>query len=142
MIGKPGIATNVTVCARYEYSPYGELLTSSTGSYAGLANPFRSSTKYYDDETGFYYFGYRYYNPETGRWLNRDPIEERGGLNLYGYVNNNPLSFVDLYGLRDVDLVIYVKKENVPNDFKINEVEKNLQEQWEKCFSTLKEDKV
>jgi hypothetical protein len=41
-----------------------------------------------------------YYNPNTGRWLNRDPIEEKGGPNLYGFVNNNPMGGIDLVGLR------------------------------------------
>ncbi len=45
------------------------------------------------------YYGLRYYNPQTGRWLNRDPIWEWGGLNLYTYVWNSPLNFVDPYGL-------------------------------------------
>jgi len=62
-------------------------------------NPFRFSTKYQDDETGLVYYGYRYYDPGTGRWLSRDPIGERGGLNLYAYVGNNPVNFYDPYGL-------------------------------------------
>ena len=45
--------------------------------------------------TGLYYYGYRYYDPETGRWLNRDPIEERGGVNLYGFVGNDPVGRID-----------------------------------------------
>ena len=49
------------------------------------------STKYLDHETGLYYYGYRFYNPELKRWLNRDPIEERGGVPLYCFVNNNPI---------------------------------------------------
>jgi RHS repeat-associated protein len=53
------------------------------------------STKHHDDETGLVYYGYRYYAPELGRWLNRDPVEEEGGLNLYGFVDNNPLYYVD-----------------------------------------------
>jgi RHS repeat-associated protein len=92
-----------TVSAKYDYSPYGELITSSTGSYAGQANPFRFSTKYFDDETGFYYFGYRYYNPETGRWLNRDPMEEDGGVNLYVYSQNDPIAYGDWLGLWKID---------------------------------------
>ncbi len=56
------------------------------------------STKYTDDETGLVYYGYRYYSPELGRWLNRDPIEEEGGLNLYGFVGNDPVNAYDLLG--------------------------------------------
>ena len=42
--------------------------------------------------------GFRYYNPSTGRWLSRDPIEEQGGVNLYGMVGNNPVVWVDVLG--------------------------------------------
>ena len=45
-----------------------------------------------------YYYGYRYYDPETGGWLNRDPIEERGGVNLYGFVFNSPYNGIDRLG--------------------------------------------
>ncbi|TAE93461.1 MAG: RHS repeat-associated core domain-containing protein [Verrucomicrobia bacterium] len=44
------------------------------------------------------YYGYRYYHPQTGRWINRDPIEERGGLNLYGFVGNDGLNRWDFLG--------------------------------------------
>jgi RHS repeat-associated protein len=78
------------------------------------ANPFRFSTKYQDDETDLLYYGYRYYNASTGRWLSRDPVEEQGfdylqdvdtfggssGANLYTFVVNNPLSGIDLLGLK------------------------------------------
>jgi RHS repeat-associated protein len=47
-----------------------------------------------------FYYGYRYYKPELGRWLNRDPIRERGGLNLYGFVNNKSPNSADLLGLK------------------------------------------
>jgi RHS repeat-associated protein len=57
------------------------------------------STKYQDAETGLYYYGRRYYHPETGRWLNRDPLGEEGGLNLYGFVLNDPINTIDLFGL-------------------------------------------
>jgi len=46
--------------------------------------------------------GYRLYNPELGRWINRDPIEEEGGLNLYGFARNNALNIIDIYGLMDI----------------------------------------
>jgi len=52
------------------------------------------------------YYGFRYYIPETGRWLSRDPIEERGGLNLYAFVGNIPISSIDLLGNAPVIPVI------------------------------------
>jgi RHS repeat-associated protein len=44
------------------------------------------------------YYGYRWYDPVTGRWPSRDPIQERGGINLYGFVFNNPFSWIDILG--------------------------------------------
>lgn len=85
------------IVARYEYDPFGGELVA-TGDYAET-NPYRFSTKYWHETTGFYYYGYRYYNSETGRWPNRDPIEEEGGLNLYGFVGNDPAQ-TDFLGLR------------------------------------------
>jgi RHS repeat-associated protein len=50
---------------------------------------------------GFYYYGYRFYDPLNQRWLNRDPIGERGGIGLYGYVSNRANQSVDPLGLSD-----------------------------------------
>jgi len=52
-----------------------------------------------DEETGWLYYGFRYYMPEIGKWASRDPIEERGGVNLYGFVGNGPIDWVDVLGL-------------------------------------------
>ena len=65
----------------------------------GISNPFRFSTKYYDPETGLYYYGFRYYDPVTGRWKSQDPIGEYGGLNLYGFVENDGTNYSDHLGL-------------------------------------------
>jgi RHS repeat-associated protein len=117
-------ATNGASLAHYEWDPYGNA-TASTGSLVA-ANPFRFSTKYADDETVMYYYGYRYYSPELGRWLSRDPIGERGGtltpnrdefsvgdliallwslrassagISIYGFVENDPMNRYDPSGL-------------------------------------------
>jgi RHS repeat-associated protein len=94
--------------AQYEYGPFGEVIRA-TGSAAEM-NPYRFSTKYQDDETGLLYYGYRYYQPVTGRWPNRDPLHELGHQtlvskrsnrirpadgNLYLFVDNDPLSKTD-----------------------------------------------
>jgi RHS repeat-associated protein len=63
------------------------------------ANPFRFSTKFQDDETGLLYYGYRYYDPITGRWNTRDPIGERGGQNVVAFVINEPITKCDYLGL-------------------------------------------
>ena len=67
--------------AAYEYDPFGNPVRTS-GVYA-RENSIRFSGKYFDVETGLSYFGFRYYNASLGRFINRDPLEERGGWNLY-----------------------------------------------------------
>lgn len=96
-VGQLVDAADGNIAARYEYDPFGNLL-AATGPEAEK-NPFRFSTKYFDAETGLYYYGYRYYSPGLGRWINRDPIGEQGGLNLYAYVWNNPIQLLDPLGL-------------------------------------------
>ncbi|MCP4021329.1 MAG: RHS repeat-associated core domain-containing protein, partial [Desulfobacteraceae bacterium] len=61
--------------------------------------PFMFSTKRYLAGPGLNYYGYRFYQPKVGRWLKRDPLQEAGGLNLYGFVLNNPVNWVDPLGL-------------------------------------------
>jgi RHS repeat-associated protein len=112
------LASSGAAVAKYEYSPYGELLTS-TGSYAST-NPFRFSTKYVDTETNLAYFGYRYYNPETGRWLNRDPIGEKGGVNLYAFVKDAPINYVDLQGNQGASLGSFPYNPYLPPSFPPN----------------------
>jgi RHS repeat-associated protein len=66
------------------------------------ANPFRFSTKYQDDETDLLYYGYRYYNSSTGRWLSSDPYGEEGGVSLYCFVANSLNGSFDMLGLYKV----------------------------------------
>ena len=90
-------AAGGSVAARYEYGPFHELIRAS-GPIAS-ENPFQAATKYRDSETGLYYYGYRYYNPGTGRWLSRDPIGEEGGVNRYGFCANSTLDYTDRDGM-------------------------------------------
>ncbi|MCA1808314.1 MAG: RHS repeat-associated core domain-containing protein [Lentisphaerae bacterium] len=84
------------IVAHREYSPFGETVVATGDKVADFAHWF--STKYMDSETGLYYYGYRFYSPEVGRWINRDPIGEWGGMNLYGFCNNSPVINVDVHG--------------------------------------------
>jgi RHS repeat-associated protein len=91
---------NGNPAATYRYDAFGNTLISN-GNYANT-NRYRFSTKPLDSEVTsapLYYYGYRYYDPVTGSWPSRDPIEERGGINLYGFVGNNSTSDVDTLGL-------------------------------------------
>jgi RHS repeat-associated protein len=85
------------VVARYDYDPFGNLLAMS-GPLA-QANLYRFSSKEYHPLSGLYYYGSRFYEPNLQRWINRDPIGEAGGLNLYTDVGNSPLNFIDPNGL-------------------------------------------
>ena len=83
------------VVAHYEYDPYGNTIAQS-GTQAD-ANPFRFSTKYWDGETGLYYYGYRFYCPNLGRWISRDPLGMIK-LNLYTAFWNNSAKYIDADG--------------------------------------------
>jgi RHS repeat-associated protein len=90
------------VAARYQYEPFGNLLASS-GIMADI-NLYRFSSKELHQNSGLYYYGFRFYEPGLQRWINADPIEEDGGLNLYGFVYNDPLYWMDPYGDAASDL--------------------------------------
>jgi len=83
--------------ARYAYDPFGNLV-SKRGPLAD-ANVYRFSSKEHLPNAGLYYYGFRFYDPNLQRWLNQDPIGLAGGVNLYRFVGNDPLNFVDLLGL-------------------------------------------
>ncbi|WP_245693503.1 RHS repeat domain-containing protein [Deferrisoma camini] len=106
------------VVAHYEYDPFGRQAYAS----GAVENAFRFSSKYADDEleSPIYYYGYRYYSPELGRWMTRDPIHEHAfsllqvhslsnygeylvfrmnGLGYYVFVSNNALVNYDILGL-------------------------------------------
>ena len=63
------------------------------------SNPYMFTGREYDSETGLYYYRARYYKPSVGRFLQTDPIDYASGLNLYTYCGNNPLNFIDPWGL-------------------------------------------
>ena len=91
--------------ASYTYSPYGKVLTSE-GALAET-NPLRYRGYYYDSESGLYYLQSRYYDPNTGRFINADSYASTGqgilGFNTYAYCKNNPIKHTDHLGRACVD---------------------------------------
>jgi RHS repeat-associated protein len=82
-----------TATASLEFYPYGETF-AATGAHPDA----RFTAKPYDPETGLYYFPYRYYSQSASRWISRDPLGMVDGPNVYGYVKNNPVKFIDFEG--------------------------------------------
>jgi RHS repeat-associated protein len=92
-----------SVLERYGYNGFGGVryLTASFGSQSGSLYDWETlfASYRYDTETGLYLARFRCFHPLLGRWINRDPIQEQGGLNLYAYVGNNTVNATDPWGL-------------------------------------------
>ena len=86
------------IVAQYTYDPYGGIAGMS-GAFATQFS-FGFSTKYHDRETGMVGYVRRFYLPYLGRWLNRDPIEEDGWVNLYAFCFNSSPAMFDPFGLK------------------------------------------
>ena len=92
------------VPAHYEYAPFGAVTAATTNTAfttfnVAATNPFRFSSEYADNALGLVYYNYRHYEPVTGRWLCRDPMEVVDGLiNRYSYVGNTFSMYLDRLG--------------------------------------------
>ncbi|MFO0697903.1 MAG: RHS repeat-associated core domain-containing protein [Nitrospira sp.] len=84
----------------YSYDAYGNILESP----GTLEQPYTYTGRELDSESGLYYYRARYYDATTGRFLQKDPIGQADGNNLYPYVNNNPLNLVDPAGTATITI--------------------------------------
>ena len=91
------IDTSGNLDAAYEYDPFGKLIRHAGTRRASMSLLY--GTKFTDMESGLIYYGHRYYDPRQGRFINRDPIGEEDGYNLYRFVGNNPVNAIDFLGL-------------------------------------------
>jgi RHS repeat-associated protein len=90
------------VVERYTYDVYGQVtVREEAGTFPAsrVGNPYTFTGRWLDDETGLLYYRQRYYNPDLGRFMTRDPQAYADSLNLYEYVNSNPINRVDPFGL-------------------------------------------
>lgn len=93
------------VSSTYRYDAFGKFL-----HIGEVESPWLLSGQRYDKITNFFQFLHRDYDPSTGRWLTPDPLGFGDGLNLYAYVHNNPLIYVDPYGLWGEDYLERTKE--------------------------------
>ncbi|CUI18111.1 rhs family protein (plasmid) [Candidatus Protochlamydia naegleriophila] len=95
-------ATTGKPCEAYRYTTFGEeTLINAQGAIiqtSEVGNPWRFASKRVDPETGWVYFGRRFYDPSNGRWTTTDPLGFADGPNLYAYLHHSPLSAFDAYG--------------------------------------------
>ena len=97
------VNTNQIIVARHVYDSFG--ITLSLSGTKADANPYWFSSQLYDADTDFCHYQRRVYVPIWQRWLNRDPSEEEGGINLLGFAYNDPINAIDDTGMG----VIYMK---------------------------------
>lgn len=83
------------VVQTYEYDSFGNMQSHKNR----VEQPFTYTGREWDKETGLYYYRARYYDSMEGRFISKDPISFAGGVNLYSYVQNNSINFIDPYGL-------------------------------------------
>jgi RHS repeat-associated protein len=90
------------VVESYVYDAYGRTkIFDSNGSEltrSAVGNRYMWQGREFDATTGLYFFRARWYSPETGRWISKDPIGISGGLNIYAFCANNPVNFIDPVG--------------------------------------------
>ncbi|GFE56722.1 RHS repeat-associated core domain-containing protein [Geobacter sp. AOG1] len=95
---------NHNVVQSYAYDSFGMVKPAT-----GFRNSYTYTGREWDKETGLYYYRARYYDPMEGRLISKDPISFAGGdVNLYGYVQNNPINYIDPTGLATVTSNPYI----------------------------------
>ena len=110
-----------TECLSYVYDAWGNTKSASGNPILRELNPFRYRSYVYDEETGLYYLQSRYYDPQTGRFINADDTAFIGATgtalsgNIFAYCENNPINKVDNYGYKAIDISYRLLKTMISN---------------------------
>ena len=96
------------VANSYTYDSFGKLIASS----GTLINPFQYAGRELDPETGLLFNRARYFDPSAGRFLSEDPIQFRGGMNLYAYARNNSMDLTDPFGFQGCNAAQWAQSPN------------------------------
>jgi RHS repeat-associated protein len=124
------MASDGAIAAHYEYAPFG-FVTVQRGESV-MANPWRFSSEYAENETETVYYNYRHYESTMGRWIVRDCIGEFGGLLLCGFIRNSPLLHSDVLGNR-------ITKSFAQYEFSPKHCELRVQLKWYLMFRNVED---
>ena len=114
-LGSSSFITNLEgeVVQHIEYVPFGEVFIEERNNVWNT--PYLFNAKEFDEETGMYYYGARYYEPRLSLWMSTDPLQEQyASITSYCYVGNSPLTYIDPEGKSPIKAIItaakYVRK--------------------------------
>jgi len=121
--------------ATYDYSPFGQVTSfqitqSGNQAITQFSNPLTFSSEIHDSTLGLQYYNYRHLNTLDGRWVNRDPVEENGGLNVYGFCKNELFIKTDVVGLIPEGYILDIVKSADPEEVLIKVVEMTDKNKW------------
>ena len=114
---------------QYRYRPFGQ----TEDQKESVSNPLRYMAREIDSETRLYYFRNRWYDPEIARFISEDPIGLAGGINPYAFAGNNPVNFIDPFGL---DTCYLIERTTTSQGGRVIRTVYRLIQQWE-CEAEL-----
>ncbi|MBU1043189.1 MAG: RHS repeat-associated core domain-containing protein [Candidatus Omnitrophica bacterium] len=119
--------------ATYEYDIYGKI-KDKTGSFK---NEITYTGRWLDEDTGLYFYRARWYDADNGRFISRDPIGIAGGINLYGYVEGNPVRWIDPVGLLRLPSDIYNDAmKDAQSRFPLKDLHNGLGDAYRHCLAS------
>lgn len=126
-----------SIVQTYSYDSFGNM--TATGN---IRQPFTYTAREYDYATGMYFYRARYYDPKVGRFVTKDPIGFKGGINVYAYVNNNPIMYRDPSGnvwyieviVELWEFIFYIHGDIEPNECRLKSEQLHSSNHTKTCY--------